>query len=891
MRSTIFFFNRLTAVILTAALLGPILPLEARTKKGDKYLAEGRVHEQKKEWDQALESYGKALSEDPADILYQMANEKARFQTAQSHIDKGLKIRAQGQLGEALIEFQKAYAINPGSAVAEQEIRRTTEMIERERKRVQETGKESDIKERALTPGEQSKRDTEQRIASILPVPDLKPLNQEPIHLRLNGSTKLLFETVAKVANINVLWDPEYQPQVRGNIPVEFENSSIEEALDYLAVITKSYWKPLSPNTIFITMDNPNKRRDYEEQVAKVFYLSNVNTPQELQEIVNAVRSIADIQRFFPYNSQNAIIAKGSADQVALAEKILHDLDKPKSEVVVDIIVMEASSVYTRQLTAAIANTGLNIPANFTPRGGLQVVNNPSTTTTGTTTTGTSTSTGTTTPTTTTPSTSSTTGSLIPFSNLGRISSADFSTTIPSAVLQLVLSDGATKVLQSPQLRAVDNVKATLKIGDRQPTATGSFQPGIGGVGINPLVNTQFTYIDVGVNVELTPRVHDNGDVSMHIDLDISSVTGHVNLGGIDQPIIGQRKVSHDIRMHEGSVQLLGGLTKWQDTKTKTGVPGLASVPILGRLFSGESVDRERQELMIALIPHIVRRPEYTAENLRGIAVGNQASVHLNYGHRNAENPPAGAAPKKDEPAPPAAAAPPVVPPGTPAVAQTPMAAPGMSTPGTGAPVPAAAPPGPAPPATAPPLTAPGTMAPATTAPGTIAPGTIAPGAPAPAGTTSIAPAADAPKPDAAKPVGNATVHFLPPQVDTNPQGMMTIALIIENANDVASAPLQVSFDPKVVKLNDVGRGDFFTSDGQIPVFTKNIQNDAGAAAVNLNRLPGTPGASGSGVLANFIFQAVAKGTTTVTIPNLTVRNSQGQVVFSGSPQMTINVK
>ncbi|MCU1235195.1 MAG: type and secretion system protein, partial [Candidatus Solibacter sp.] len=438
MRSTIFFFNRLTAVILTAALLGPILPLEARTKKGDKYLAEGRVHEQKKEWDQALESYGKALSEDPADILYQMANEKARFQTAQSHIDKGLKIRAQGQLGEALIEFQKAYAINPGSAVAEQEIRRTTEMIERERKRVQETGKESDIKERALTPGEQSKRDTEQRIASILPVPDLKPLNQEPIHLRLNGSTKLLFETVAKVANINVLWDPEYQPQVRGNIPVEFENSSIEEALDYLAVITKSYWKPLSPNTIFITMDNPNKRRDYEEQVAKVFYLSNVNTPQELQEIVNAVRSIADIQRFFPYNSQNAIIAKGSADQVALAEKILHDLDKPKSEVVVDIIVMEASSVYTRQLTAAIANTGLNIPANFTPRGGLQVVNNPSTTTTGTTTTGTSTSTGTTTPTTTTPSTSSTTGSLIPFSNLGRISSADFSTTIPSAVLQLV---------------------------------------------------------------------------------------------------------------------------------------------------------------------------------------------------------------------------------------------------------------------------------------------------------------------------------------------------------------------------------------------------------------------------------------------------------------------
>ena len=158
---------------------------------------------------------------------------------------------------------------------------------------------------------------------------------------------RLLFETVAKLAGLNVLWDPEYQPQVRGNVSVEFDNATLEEALDYIAVITKSYWKPLSPNTIFITMDNPNKRRDYEEQVAKVFYLSNVNGPQELQEIVNAVRCVADIQRFFPYNSQNAIIAKGSADQMALAEKILHDLDKPKNEVVVDIIVMEASTVYT----------------------------------------------------------------------------------------------------------------------------------------------------------------------------------------------------------------------------------------------------------------------------------------------------------------------------------------------------------------------------------------------------------------------------------------------------------------------------------------------------------------------------------------------------------------
>jgi general secretion pathway protein D len=842
-----YLFNRLTAIVLTAVLLGPALPLEAKTKKGDKLLAEGRMHEQKKEWDAALQYYEQALSEDPGEILYQMAATKVRFQAAQAHIDKGLKLRSQGQLGEALVELQKAYAINPGSAAATQEIRRTTDMIERERKRVQETGKEDSPKDRAMTEGDRAKKATEERISSILPVPELRPLDASPIHLRMNGSAKLLFETVAKVANINVLWDPEYQAQVRGNIPVEFENSTLEEALDYLAVITKSYWKALSPNTIFITMDNPNKRRDYEEQVAKVFYLANVNTPQELQEIVNAVRSVADIQRFFPYNAQNAIIAKGSADQVALAEKILHDLDKPKSEVVVDIIVMEASSVYSRQLTAALAPTGINIGANFTPRGGLQVVTNPTTTPTTT-----DTGTGTTTPTTTPTTTTTTTGSFVPLSNLGRLSTADFSTTIPGATLQLVLSDANTKVLQSPQLRAVDNVKASLKIGDRQPTATGSFQPGIGGVGINPLVNTQFTFIDVGVNVEITPRVHDNGDVSLHVDLDISSVTGHVNLGGIDQPIIGQRKISHDIRMPEGAVQLLGGLTKYQETKTKTGVPGLASVPILGKLFSGDSLDRERQELMIALIPHIVRRPEYTAENLRGIAVGNQQSVHLNYGRQAGSTPAApAAAPKKDD----AAAVP------APAPANPPVAAVNPATP---------------PPATAPQPGAPGLVPPATAPP---------------AAATEPPTAAEPDKPAAPKPAGNATVRFLPAQVETTPQGTLTVALIIENATDVSSAPLQLTFDPKVVKLNDAGRGDFFSSDGQTPVFTKNIQNDAGAAAMNLNRLPNTPGVSGSGVLTTLVFQGVAKGSTTVTVPNLTVRNTQGQVVFSGSPQVTINVK
>src|SRR3954453_14774140 len=154
------FFNRLTAVVATAVLIAPMVPLQARTHKGDKYLAEGRSHEAKKEWDAALDNYEKALSEDPSELLYQMATEKARFQGAQNHVNEGLKIRAKGQLGEAMFEFQKAFAINPGSSVALQELSRTQEMIVRERKRVAETGKESEAQQRGLTPAEEQKRQT-----------------------------------------------------------------------------------------------------------------------------------------------------------------------------------------------------------------------------------------------------------------------------------------------------------------------------------------------------------------------------------------------------------------------------------------------------------------------------------------------------------------------------------------------------------------------------------------------------------------------------------------------------------------------------------------------------------------------------------------------------------
>src|SRR4029077_19939163 len=191
----------------------------------------------------------------------------------------------------------------------------------------------------------------------------------------------------------------------------------------------------------------------------------------------------------------------------------------------------------------------------------------------------------------------------------------DFQVTITPATLTALASDSSTKLIQNPSLRSVDGQKATLKIGDRVPVATGSFQPGIGGVGINPLVNTQFQYLDVGVNIDITPHVHAGREVTLKISMDISSVTGNSSIGGISQPIIGQRKIEHEIRLKDGEANVLGGIMEDQQTKQLSGIPGLAQIPILKYLFGQTTQDHSENEIVFAVVPHIIRATDVNEMN------------------------------------------------------------------------------------------------------------------------------------------------------------------------------------------------------------------------------------------------------------------------------------
>jgi general secretion pathway protein D len=552
----------------------------------------GADAEARQNYEQAFDYYKQAYSQRPKDLRYRASYERSRFYAAASHVHRGQILRDNGKLDEALLEFQKGLEIDPSSFIAQQELRRTEQMIkEGQNPQAQASGP-------SATP-------LRRRLESALGPVELAPFSNVPITLKVTEKSNVIYETVGKLAGINVLFDPDYTGR---QVRIELNGVTLEDALEIISFETKTFWRPVTPNTIFVAQDNPAKRKELEQNVIKTFYLSNLSQPTELQDVVNAMRTILEVSRIQQLPSQGAIVVRGTPDQMALAQKLVDDLDKAKPEVLIEVAVMQVSRDKMHTL-------GINPPTSIS----VQLQNNINTTTPTTTTTN-----GVTT---TTPSSS--TGSGISLNQLGNLNATDFQVTIPQASATALLSDTNTKIVQNPQIRALDGQKATLKIGDRVPVATGSFQPGIGGVGINPLVNTQFQYLDVGVNIDITPRVHAGREVSLKMSLDVSAVTSYVSIGGINQPVIGQRKIEHEIRLKDGEVNLLGGIMEDQQTRALTGIPGLAQIPILKYLFSQTNADHQTNEIVFVLIPHIIRGPEASHSGSDMLDVGTANSLVL----------------------------------------------------------------------------------------------------------------------------------------------------------------------------------------------------------------------------------------------------------------------
>jgi general secretion pathway protein D len=590
--------RRLKPAAILLLVMVTILP--AIADKAKSLYQQGQDAEARQNYEQAYNLYKQAYDLKPKDLRYRTSFERMRFKAAAVIVHRGIGLREQGKLEEAVAEFQKAAEIDPSLFAAQQELKQTLQMIEEKR----------NPPPQAAGPPNNLERKIREASGPI----ELAPISNTPITVKLTEDSKVIYQTIGQLAGINVLFDPDYTSK---RIKVELNGVTLQDALEITALSSKTFWRPVTPNTIFVAQDNPAKRKELEQSVLKTFYLSNISQPTELQDVVNAIRAVLDVQRVQQLLSQNALVVRGTPDQIALAEKLVDDLDKARPEVIVDIAVLQISKDRSRTL-------GFSPPSSATVT--LQSnINTTSTTTTSTT--------GTTTPSTTN------SGTGLELNTLGNLNATDFQVSIGSANLSAVMGDNDTKMLQNPQVRALDNQKATLKIGERVPVATGSFQPGIGGVGINPLVNTQFQYLDVGVNIDVTPHVHADREITLKITMEISSVVGQSSIGGISQPIIGQKKVEHEIRLRDGEPSLIGGIMDDSQTRSLAGIPGLAQIPLIRYLFGQETKDHEQDETVFAITPHVVRAVDVTALNQRAIEIGTANAIQLHYANHTPQSP------------------------------------------------------------------------------------------------------------------------------------------------------------------------------------------------------------------------------------------------------------
>src|SRR3974390_28584 len=572
------------------------------------------VHaESNNQYEQAYEFYSKAHALKPQDAKYFTAYARMRFYVSVDEVHAGQQLLDQGKLQEALQKFQRAAEIDETNFYAQAEARQITELLRKQAQReLPSAATRSPLAQLAEDAGG--------------PV-ELGAISTTLINLRLTESSTLVYKTIGKLAGVTVLFDSDYKPQ---KISIELNDVTLREAFDMVASQSKTFWQATSANTILVAADTPTKRKEVQTTVMKTFYMRNVATAADLQEAANTLKGILDITRVQLIPTQNAMILRGTPDQMVLAEKLLEDIDKPKSEVEIDIAVLSVSR--SKMLTlGAVPPTSVTVS-----------MSSPSTTTTTSVTTGSGNSaTGTTT----------SGGGGISLNDLRYLNGTNFFISVPSYTLTALAGDSNTKVLQKPQLWALDNEKATLKVGDRIPIATGSFGASGGTQGYGALVKTQFQYIDVGVNIDITPHIHSDREVTLKMTLEISSVTGTQNIGGINQPTIGQRRIDLESRLRDGEVNLVGGILDDTETQSLSGYPLLSKVPILKYFFAQEAKQRNEDEIIFAITPHIVRAQELTDQNLRLVDLGAGGSVSVR--HTDPRKVPAATTPSTPEAGPP----------------------------------------------------------------------------------------------------------------------------------------------------------------------------------------------------------------------------------------------
>ncbi len=764
----------------------------------DKAYRKAETESRKENWDQAVLGYSKAVALDPGNTRYSVSLERAKLKASAVHFEKGKRYASASQWELAIAEYQQTLLLNPGNQHAATELERATIQLQR----------------RNLGPSEMERLKAKAKKESLAP-PKLSPRSNIPILLQFREQPiGKIFEAIGKASGINFIFDDK--TDLTKPMTVDIGNVTLDKALDILMLQTKNFYKVIDDSTLLVAPDNRQKRQELEDQVIRTFYLSN----GEVKQVQTLLRTLLNTRQIAENDPLNSVTIKDTPDKVAIAEKIIDANDKAKGEIVIDVELLEINRTIARTLGIDLSSKTLS--ATF--RDGKQSV---------------------------------------PLNNLSILKQAGnwLVGTIPSVVINFLKSDSDTRSLAKPQLRVTEGEKAEILIGQRIPIPTTSFNTGaVGSVGGQSFVQpiTSYTYQNVGITVQLEPRVHHNKEVTLKIDVEVSNVAGVINVVGQGgaQPIIGTRNIKTVIRLRDGETNLLAGLIKRDDSSSQTGVAGLSDIPGLGKVFSNNDMSRSETDLILTLTPYILRIPDITESDLVPLWVGTEDNMRLRLPARNpfnespfspadeggAEGGAAAAAPTTTAPSG-------TIPGGT--AYTPPVSGSTEKPPGTGA----------SPQQTAPP-------------PSEARGG----GGTNPPDDTPEEPPPTPPPTDRKEPPPPAVVRLIPSAPAYKVGDRLVVEVRIENGTGVGSVPFHLRYNRQALEFVPPGiQGPFLASDGTGTVFLANDAAGGGEVVVGLSRLGGGEGVNGSGILATFQFQAVGPGDCAFAFTGASVKDGQAR--------------
>jgi len=580
--------NRLK--IASAALLFT-LPLLSCASYSAYQKAQGA--EKQKEWDTAVNEYEKALEIDPDNMRFRIARDRAKLEASRVHFEKGktyVAAAARATGNERLRLYQ----------LAATELEVTVKLDSTNQFAATELGKSVRAIQDTVAAMSNDKNSIEaiKKRAGITKAqpPQLNPASNEPISLSFPRETpvKDIYRALGNAFGINILFDQAVKDD---RIAIELKDVTAQQALERVMQAANHFYKVLDEHTIIVVPDNPQARRDYEDLVIQTFYLSN----GDAEQVTNVVRTMIEARNVFPLKALNAITIRDTADKVRIAEKIIQANDKAKSEVVVDVELLQMDLDKLRNIGFAISGASGPVVTSVIGADGKPVA-----------------VTGVQTPANAT------------IDQLRGLNSGSFAFAVPAPTYALVKSISDTHLLANPELRISEGEKATLHIGQRIPVPVSTFTSVAPGTttGSTYAPVTSFQYQDVGIKVSMEPRVHHNSEVTLKLTVEVSNLGAPVQTPNQpDQPTFSTRTIESTIRLKDGETNFLAGLIQETTENADTQTPFLSDIPILGRLFKQNHKRVTRTDLVMTMTPHIIRMPDITDDDVAPMWVGTQNNL------------------------------------------------------------------------------------------------------------------------------------------------------------------------------------------------------------------------------------------------------------------------